>query len=373
VRRIVAISLLSLLITADVALAQPAPTTGPFTVSAEALLWWFKGNATPPLITEAPTSTTDGKTLLGDRDYDTNPNPGFRLTVGYAFNDRWGLDSSVFYVPTRTTSHRVSSSGEFGSTDLLLPVIDATTGEEDPQLISFGGVYAGSARVQISNSLLGSDLNATFRLASGPGWRVDALGGFRYLRLRESFEFTTESPFIPPFPRDIYQTTDRLDATNNFFGGQLGVRARMDRGAWFGTAVAKVGLGVMRQTVNIEGTLFTNDFVFPAPTPVAYPGGGYFATPTNIGERSRSVFSVVPEVGLNIGYRLTSWMSIVSGYTFLYASDVVRAPKQINRTVNYSDVNAPPAVPAGPQEPSFRFKSSDFWAQGLSVGLEFRY
>jgi hypothetical protein len=129
----------------------------------------------------------------------------------------------------------------------------------------------------------------------------------------------------------------------------------------------------MRQTVNIEGTLFTNDFVFPAPTPVAYPGGGYFATPTNIGERSRSVFSVVPEVGLNIGYRLTSWMSIVSGYTFLYASDVVRAPKQINRTVNYSDVNAPPAVPAGPQEPSFRFKSSDFWAQGLSVGLEFRY
>jgi hypothetical protein len=99
------------------------------------------------------------------------------------------------------------------------------------------------------------------------------------------------------------------------------------------------------------------------------PGGGYFAAPTNIGERTRTVFAVVPEAGLNVGYRLTPWMSIVAGYTFLYASDVVRAPQQINRTVNYSSFNAPPGVPTGPQEPAFKFKSSSFWAQGLNVGI----
>jgi hypothetical protein len=82
---------------------------------------------------------------------------------------------------------------------------------------------------------------------------------------------------------------------------------------------------------------------------------------------------VVPEAGLTIGYRLTPWMSVVAGYTFLYASDVVRAPRQINRNVNYSSFDLPPGPPTGPQEPSFKFKSSDFWAQGLSLGLAFRF
>jgi len=138
------------------------------------------------------------------------------------------------------------------------------------------------------------------------------------------------------------------------------------------SGTAKVALGAMVQTVEIEGILLTNDFNNFG-SPQSYPGGGYFATPTNIGKRTRQVFAVVPEAGLTLGYRLTPWMSIVAGYTFLYASDVVRAPQQINRNVNYSSFNLPPAVPSGPQEPTFRFKSSDFWAQGLNVGLAFRF
>ena len=62
-----------------------------------------------------------------------------------------------------------------------------------------------------------------------------------------------------------------------------------------------------------------------------------------------------------------------AGYTFLYASDVLRAPQQINRTVNYSPGDRPPAPPQGPQEPAFRFRSSDFWAQGLNVGVTLRF
>jgi hypothetical protein len=372
VKRALVVSLLSLLVFADVALAQSPPTTGPFTVSAEALLWWFKGNATPPLVTDQELGDPTGKIFLGGKDLNTNPNPGFRLSAEYAASDWWGIDTSVFYIPTRTTRAQVSSSGQFGSSDLFIPVIDATTGTESLENLSSAGVFKGSAQTELSNDLLGADLNMTMRLASGPGWRVDALGGFKYLRLHEKFLFTTDSPNIPPFAADVYQTTDRFETTNNFYGGQLGVRARFDQGWWFATAVAKVGLGVMRQTVDIEGVLLTNDFNGFG-TPIAYAGGGYFATPTNVGERSRNRFAVVPEAGLNVGFRVTPWLTIVTGYTFLYASEVVRAPQQINRNVNYSDANFPPTLPSGPQEPSFKFKTSDFWAQGLSVGLSFRF
>jgi hypothetical protein len=70
-------------------------------------------------------------------------------------------------------------------------------------------------------------------------------------------------------------------------------------------------------------------------------------------------------------------MSVFGGYTLLYASDVVRAPQQISRAIN--PVAAPaitgnPSVPlTGPAQPSFKFNSSDFWAQGLNVGLAFRF
>ena len=70
------------------------------------------------------------------------------------------------------------------------------------------------------------------RVASGSHWRVEALGGFKYLRLRETLLFTTDSPNLsPPFAADVYHTTDQFDVTNNFFGAQLGARARADWGS----------------------------------------------------------------------------------------------------------------------------------------------
>jgi hypothetical protein len=362
----------SLFLVTGVASAQtPDPSeAGRFTVSAEALLWWFKDNPTPPLVTNGVLGQPGTKVYLGGRDEDTGANPGFRLGWSYAATERWGVESSVLYVPTRTTSRSVSSSGQIGSQDLFVSIVDATTGGESTSGLSSAGRFSGRAEEQLSHSLLGAELNGTMRLAAGSAWRVDVLGGLRYLRLRETYSLLTSSPNLPPRPADVYETSDLFDATNNFFGGQLGLRARGDWRSWFVSGVAKVALGAMRQTVEIEGTLVTNDFNrFGAP--IAYPGGGYFATPTNIGERTRNVFAVVPEAGLTLGYRLTPALSIVAGYTLLYASDVVRAPNQINRTVNYSD--GPPATPTGPQEPSFKFKSSDFWAQGLNLGVAFRF
>ena len=105
--------------------------------------------------------------------------------------------------------------------------------------------------------------------------------------------------------------------------------------------------------------------------------GGYLAQPTNIGSHTRSVFAVMPEVGLTLGYQITRRISVFAGYTFLYVSNVLRAPGQVNRTINPSGVPAitgdPPGPRPGPAQPSFKFQSSDFWAQGLNVGLALRF
>ena len=209
--------------------ASTLPAPGQFTLGAEALLWWFKDSPTPvPLVTNGVIGEPGTQVYLGGGGVNTGANPGFRITAGYGLNERSALEGNVFYVPTRSTSAGVSSTGKLGSTDLVIPSIDALTGLESGTEISFSPIYKGSARVELSNSLLGAELNGAWALAPAGAWRLDAIGGFRYLRLKESYSFTTDSTYIPPYPNDIWYTNDDFDTTNNFYGAQAGLRARID-------------------------------------------------------------------------------------------------------------------------------------------------
>lgn len=349
---------------------------GRFSISAEALVWWFKNAPAPtPLVSNGPLGESGTRVLLGGQDVDTNPNPGFRLTAGYSFTERWGVEGGIFYVPTRSTSRTVSSSGQVGSQDLVIPFLDVTIPGESLTHLSSAGLFSGSATEQFSTNLLGAELNGTMKLlASGP-WRVELLGGFRYLRLYESYTFTTSSPNIAPRPIDVFNTTDAFDATNNFYGAQLGVRGRLDWRGWFASGGVKFAMGAMVQSVDISGNLLTNEFTnFGPPQSLL---GGYFAQPTNIGSRTRSVFAVVPELGINIGYQITPWASVFAGYTFVYTNNVVRATQQVNGSINPTGRPAftgnPPSSLTGSAQPSFKFNSSDFWAQGINIGLALRF
>jgi hypothetical protein len=380
-RRAVAATV-SLFLCVEVAHAQTAGTlpglasAGPFTVSAEALLWWFKDSPAPvPLVTDGLVGNPGTRVFLGGTDRDTGANPGVRLTAGYAVTERWGVEGSFFYIPSRSTSQSVSSSGQPGSIDLVAPFFNAATNVESGTGISLSPVYRGRAREELTNSLLGAELNGAWTLPSSGGWRVDLLGGVRYLRLRETYTLTTSSPFIPPFPSDVWDTTDEFDASNDFVGPQLGVRARLDLGPFFAHGTVKVAVGAMVQSMKVSGSLVANDFTDFGPTQT-FPGG-YFALPTNIGEHRRTVLAVVPEVGLNLGYRLTPRVSLLVGYTLLYTNNVARPGNQIDRTINPTQSTAhtenPGAQLEGPARPSFKFKGSDFWAQGINVGLAFRF
>lgn len=362
------------------ALAQGAPAPGGgdgrWSVSAEALVVWFKGSPTPvPVITDNYLDVPGVNVLLGGGTVDTNPNAGFRITAAYRVDGRVGVEATGFYVPSRSTSSSVSSTGQPGSVDLLLPYFDVTLEQENVTEISWWPEYRGSAQATLSNNLGGGELNLTWAIPPQDGWRVDLLGGFRFLQLRESYTITTSSPFNPPNPTDVWNTTDAFDARNRFYGLQVGARAAYDRGPWVGSVMGKVALGTMQQRVSVGGFLETNDYTDYGPTQTF--SGGYFALPTNSGEHSRNTFAVVPEIAVGVGYRLTPQATVYAGYSFLYASNVARPGEQVNRNVNPTQGvaygNDPPATLVGAAQPNFNFNTTDFWAQTLSIGLAYRF
>ena len=358
--------------------AAPAATFGDgrLSIGAEALFVWIKSSPTPvPIVTDNYLDQPNVNVLLGGGSVDTNPNAGFRLTGTYRVDSRWAVELTGFYVPTRSTSSSVSSSGKLGSTDLLLPFFDATINRENVTEISYSPDYSGTAQATLSNNLGGGELNATWSMPQQGDLKVDLVGGVRFLQLRESYTITTSSPYIPPNPADVWNTTDSFDARNRFFGLQVGARAWYDSGPWVGSAFGKIALGSMQQRVSINGSLVTNDFNgYGAPQSFT---GGYFALPTNSGDHSRSTFAVVPEVGINVGYRLSPQAIVYLGYSFLYASSVVRPGEQVNRNINPTQVvtygGEPPAKPVGAAQPAFNFNTTDFWAQTLAVGIAYRF
>jgi hypothetical protein len=349
--------------TAGVPSSGTAPG-GAFTISAEALLWWLKDSPAPvPLVTDGLLGEPGTRVFLGGKDIDTNPNPGVRLNVGYAFTPRFGLEGSAFYLLSRTTRNSVSSSGQPGSVDLKLPYFDTSLpGENASNLSSVAGSFRGDATERLENNFLGADLNGTINLVSTGGFRLDALAGARYLRLRETYTFDTSSPFIPPAPADVFTTKDEFEMINSFYGGQLGARARGDWGAFFLNGTLKVGLGAMVQSADVSGVLVTNDFN-DFGEPQTFPGSGLFTSPALKRTHSRTVFAVVPEVNLTAGWKISRMVSVFVGYTFMYVSNVVRPGEQIDRAFD----------PVALTRPRFKFQDTDFWAQGLNVGLGFGF
>jgi hypothetical protein len=97
--------------------------------------------------------------------------------------------------------------------------------------------------------------------------------------------------------------------------------------------------------------------------------------PTNIGTRTNSEFTVVPELTLNAGYEFKPGVRAFVGFNLLYWSNVVRPGDQIDRGIDVSFIpNAPMGIPATNQiRPAPVIVDSDLWLLGLNFGLEFRW
>jgi hypothetical protein len=364
---------------------DPTACSPRFWGRAEFLLWGFKNSPMPvPVVTAGPVAPNLAPVLLipgttpvlGAQTIDAGVHSGGRFTLGYWFDDcqECGAYVSYLFLGTRTDSKTVSSSGQPGSTFLAMPFFNAVTNTESSTRIALPGGFAGTANLANTGDMQAWELNGTSRLCGGDHFRVDLVGGFRYWNLNERLAFRTDSPSVVG-PPDVFGTLDQFDCRNYFYGGQVGAQAEWRHNRIFIRTAGKVAIGAMHDVVVTNGQLVTNDFNGFG-TPQVFPAG-YLGMPTNNGKISATRFAVLPEADLNIGVQVTRHLSLLAGYTFLYANNVVRPGDQIDRVINPTQAPGITGVPSttvvGPARPAPQFNTSDFWAQGLNLGLELRY
>jgi hypothetical protein len=375
-------------------------------VTGEYLLWWVKGSETPPLLTTSPPlgangidGTVPGATvLIGGNDLDETTRHGARFGLVWWLDEcaSYGFDGRYFFIGRQTNTITAFSLQPNGTDIALFRPFFA------PNTFTFGnvqlpgpfreqvtapGVASGLFRAQSSSYLWGAEANyrdcMCWRGDCESQFRSDLLVGFRYLHLDEDLTLSESAVRLVPsvaFPDEVAGTRialfDRFATTNDFYGGQIGTVMNYSRNRWSADLRTTVALGTTHQRVIIEGGQ-TRGPLADGSTFTAV--GGLLALPgANIGEYSRDVFAVVPEVGVTLGYQVTdNWRAFI-GYNFLYWSNVVRPADQIDPVVDVTRVPrfVPPGVaiaPVSPPRPAPLFENTDFWAQGINFGTEYRW
>jgi hypothetical protein len=308
------------------------------------------------------------KVLFGGNDIDNEGRSGGRFTLGYWLDEEQtvGIEGSYFFLAGRSVDFSTSNSDP--NVILARPFFNVITGMQDSEIVP------GSIRVSLGSRLQGADINGICNLCCCCCYRVDLIAGFQYLQLDEGLGIA-ENLMVPPNTPITGGTkiglADQFCAHTHFYGGQIGGRAEVRRGKFFVDVFGSIGLGDSHESIEINGTTV----ITPPGGPTTVAKGGLLALPSNIGEFSRDRFAVKPEVGINVGYQVTCHLRAFVGYTFLYLSDAVRPGDQIDLAVNPTQLptTRPTTGLVGPARPAVLFNDTDFWAQGVSAGLEFRY
>ena len=382
---------------AEVSVLFAPPAQRPFTiwVNADYLLWWVKDQPlSTPLVTSSttiadrpPAALGQGGTqvLLGDR-LGYGAFSGLRIGFGVELASGLALEGNYFLLERRSFLFRAASDAN-GFPIIGHPFFNTGNGVEDSLLISnFApnvGPFTGATAVAAHLRLQGWELNIASDGNRSGNWNFKVLAGFRVLSLDEnlSIEDTLVNPtagflsfqgsFATP-AGSILGNVDRFNTGNRFYGGQIGGKAAWQRGDFSIDVSGKIALGVNQQTINIDGYSY---FTPPGGAQAVVPGGLYAQPNSNIGHYYHSAFSVVPEGALNLGWQVTPRLKATMGYTFLYWNQVVRPGNQIDHSVNQTAIPTHPnfGLNAPDGRPGFNLRQSDFWAQGLNLGLEFKF
>lgn len=275
-------------------------------------------------------------------------------------------------------------------------------------------IARGSLSIGSTSFLQGGEANAVMNLGRAANWHVEATGGVRVLELDEVLKInssvaqdnTTTTYYDPalglptgniPVTNEftgVVKRYDDFETHNTFYGGQVGLRGGYDWGRFSITAGAEVGVGLMHEDISINGTttiVGQNTFIptktiFLAGIPLTVAQnnqvlvnpqgtttrGGLFAQPGNIGTYSHAAFAVVPEGLLKLNYRFTDRITGSLGYNFMYISTVARPGEQVNPSINPTLLSYPPQATL-PAAPTFQYQRADYWAQGMTFGIEYRY
>ncbi len=356
--------------------------------SAEYLLWWVQGQSVPVLATTSAPSdfgvlgAPTTQVLFGGNSINGNsPFSGGRFTLGYwlGCEQKKALEITGFFLGTRSAGFSTNSSQ---NPVIGRPFEEANNGEETAQLTSLPGVSVGTLTIKAPTSLWGLAGNLRCLVCCGCNYRFTLLAGFRNINLDESLTITENVLGLPtapaPFTNQMITVTDRFATQNHFYGGNLGADARWYWGRWSIDVRGQVALGDTVQILDINGSQhFVPGVTMANGAVVQNFTGGLLALPSNIGHFHHNAFSVVPEIGVNLGYQILPNLRGFIGYNFLYWSNVIRPGTSIDRVLDVTQIPNfplhPEPAPVPGRHPAPVFHEVGFWAQGLTFGLEFVY
>lgn len=370
-------------------------------VKADYLQWWESGTRVPALVTSGPNAANPGylgtpgtSVLFGDQYINKLSESGGRIAAGIWLNrcETIGLEGEFFGLGEESTSYSLWSDG---NPIIARPFYDVgqTTPIENVELVAFPRGSDQSADGQISvnatTRFYGAGAHFLFTTCRQEGcwtddcgcqtyhdrFRADFVAGYRYLYLADQLNITeqitdTTADAAAPNYLDAFLVQDQFATRNWFNGADLGMKFEFQRNRWLLDIFPRIAFGTTHSTVDIGGSTRTTNASGVESTAV----GGLLALSTNIGHYEQDEFAVVPEIDLKLGYQFTKHTRLVVGYDFMDWTKVARAGEQIDRSVNSTLIPNSGVTPTGDlAHPQFSFQESNFWAQGVNVGVDCRW
>jgi hypothetical protein len=356
-------------------------------VRVDYLLWWGKGFWAPPLVTTSDPGTprTEAGILglpttsvlfpAGANLADTLVSGG-RIRLGYWLDDcdTSAIEGSYFGFP-KSTTHYNASDADFPILARPFVNVEDNAVGNDAELVAYPNFFSGNISVLGSSRLQGAEVFLRHALCRGCDWRVDALIGWRYNRLDDSLTISDTRTVLNGQTGltvgTVLSEYDKFSTRNTFNGVEIGVITERVCCRWWFETRATLALGNNRSTVNIEGQTTATVPVPNQPDQVVVTPAGLLAQETNIGSYQNDEFAIVPQLGVTLGYEICCGLWATVGYNFMYWSRVARPGEQIDTDVNLSQL-APSGL-VGLPRPSFPDAITDYWAQGLTAGIAYRF
>lgn len=369
----------------------------------EYLLWFAKGMSAPPLVTTSPAGTPQsqagvlgpGTTTLigGDQDLLEDANSGFRVSFGGFFGPcrKFGYEAD-FLSLSNEDDEFFANANDFdilarpffnlnprlgGDGDPVAPARD------DSELVVFPGLLDGSISVNSFSDFTSAGGRARWnfcckqrcnncgrgggcgcqRCGYSPFCKVDFTAGYRNFNLEEGITINENLRAITGTPGE-FDITDSFRTENEFNGAELGFQWEAGANRWTFEFLSLVAIGNTEQTVDIDGTTLITPSQGATET---FDDGGLLAF-DSVNTRDR--FTMIPSMNVNLGFYLTPRFRFIVGYSVLYWGGVVRPGEHIPTQLN-PDAIAPPLDPTA--TPDFAFNETDYWIQGLNLGLDYRW
>jgi hypothetical protein len=326
----------------------------------EYIAWWTKDTTYPPLVSTGILNAAGTEILYSGNDGNRSVHSGARFDLCYWFTPCREAAFDLTYTFLGNTTNTFHQSAQF--TDLFNPFFNVpTTGSAGQSGYRIGSAGTDNSTVDVRNTQDLNLLDAVVRcgVLRRCNQNVDFLFGYRYGQFGERLDIDS----VNAISEQPISKTDIFDAKNTFNGFELGFVSTNRYCRWSLDTLAKMALGNTHSRVIVAGQTLAG----------GQPSdGGVYALPSNSGTVERDTFSVIPEVGLTLGYDLTCHLKATFGYTIVYWSGVMRPADQIDTTIN-GDRIPPGAAGGGAPLPQSQSVTTDFWAQGFNIGLDYRY